>query len=558
MRNLRVAARVAIAAVVLASLTAWERRATCTGDYCGVLVVAAPGEPDILFPPLGSAAISRDVTDQLFRKLADLGMSGNTIGDEDFQPDLAQRWEWDGPTSIVFHLDPRARWQDGRAVTAADVAFTFDAYTDSLVNSPFRPSLRLIRAVTARDSLTAVFRFAKRYPEMFYDAVYHMRILPAHLLRDLPRAQWKTAPFGRAPVGDGPYRFVRWKAGESLELVADSTFSPAEGRAHIRRVIWRFTPNLQVAVMQVAAGEADATEVLGPPNFVKQAQDAPQLVTYPYKGGTYGYLGFNLAAPGDSTRPHPLFGDRQLRRALLMAIDRDRLRRSVLGDLAKVPPGPMSQLSWIWDPATRGLPHDSIGAARLFARLGWIDSNGDGIRDRSGHPLSFRLLVPTTSGLRRQYARLLQEQFRLMGVDVQLDEVDFSLFLARARAGQFDTFLHATSTDPSPSAGIAEAWTRAGFGRSNYIRYANPAFDRLVDRTVESATTRAAARRAWRSAIEILNQDAPAIFLFAPDNVAAVDRRVAGVAIRPDSWLALLRTWRIPADQLTERDRAEP
>jgi peptide/nickel transport system substrate-binding protein len=542
--------------VSLALLPAWERRSDCSGDYCGALVIAAPGEPDILLPPVAATAISRDVSDQLFRKLADLGMSANTIGDDDFQPDLALRWEWDGPLTLVFHLDGRARWQDGPPVTAADVAFTYAVYTDSLVNSPYRPALRYISSVTARDSLTVVFRFQKRYPEMFYDAVYQMRILPQHLLRALPRDAWRSAPFGRAPVGNGPYRFVRWKAGETLELVADSTFLP--GRAYIRRVIWRFTPNLPVAVTQVAAGEADAIEVLGPPEFVKQAQAAPRLATYPYKGSTYGYLGFNLVAPGDSTAAHPLFGDRQLRRALVMAIDRQRLLQSVLGDLGKVPPGPMSQLSWIWDPATRGLPHDSVGAARLLRRLGWIDSNGDGIRDRGGRPLSFRLLVPTTSAIRRQYARLLQEQFRLLGVDVQLDEVDFSVFIARARAGQFDAIMNAWSTDATPSAGIPQTWTRAGVGRSNYGRYVNPAFDRLVDRTVESAANRAAARRAWRSAIEMLNDDAPAIFLFAPDNVAAVDRRVTGVAIRPDSWLALLRTWRIPADRLTDRDRVDP
>ena len=544
------------------SLSGWtgEGRSNCSGDYCGALVIVAPGEPDILLPPVGSTSIGRDVTDQIFRKLADIGMSSNTVGDEDFQPDLALRWEWKGPLTLVFHLDPKARWQDGAAVTAADVAFTYAIYTDSLVSSPFRAALRFISAVTARDSLTAVFQFQKRYPEMFYDAVYHMRVMPAHLLRDLPRDQWKTAPFGRAPVGDGPYRFVQWKAGESLELVADSTFAGVGGRAHIRRIIWRFTPNLQVAVMQVAAGQGDAAEVLGPPDFVKQAQAAPQLATYSYKGSTYGYMGFNLAAPGDSTRPHPLFGDRQLRRALAMGIDRERLLRSVFGDLAKVPPGPVSQLSWIWDPTVRGLPYDSIGAARLLTQLGWIDANGDGIRDRNGSPLAFRLLVPTTSGIRRQYARLLQEQFRLMGVDVQLDEVDFGTFLARARVGQFDALLNAWSTDPTPSAGIPQTWTSAGVGggRSNYGRYVNPAFDRLVDRTVSSAANRAAARRGWRIAIEMVNQDAPAIFLFAPDNVAAVDKRVAGVVIRPDSWLALLRTWRIPADKLTERDRVDP
>jgi peptide/nickel transport system substrate-binding protein len=550
----RPAARLVAAGLLLVALAACARRGGCSGDYCGTLVIAAPGEPDILLPPVSELAASRDVSDQLFLKLADLGPSGNTIGDEDFQPQLAARWEWDGPVTLVFHIDPRARWQDGQAVTAGDVVFTYDAYLDSLVNSPFRSSIRWISAVTARDSLTAVFRFRERYPEMFYDAVYHMRILPAHLLRTIPRAEWRSTPFGRAPVGDGPYRFVAWKAGESIELAADSTFFL--GRPHIRRVIWRFTPNLQVAVSQLIAGDADVMEVLGAPDNVKRVQATPPLTTYPYKGAAYGYLGFNLAAPGDSTRPHPLFGDRELRRALAMAVDRERMLRNVWGDLAKVPPGPLSQLAWIWDPETRELPHDSAQAARLLTRLGWIDSDGDGVRDRAGQKLEFRILLPSTSGLRRQYGRLLQEQFRTFGVAVELDEVDLSLFNERAQTGRFDAILNAWNTDPSPSSGIPQTWTRAGLGRSNYSRYVNPAFDALVDRAGR-ASDRAAARRLWRAAVETLNQDAPAIFLFAPSNVAAAHRRVTDVTIRPDSWLALLRTWRIPADRLTDRDRAE-
>src|SRR5438128_11982944 len=241
-----------LAAVV--AVAACGRRGGCTGEYCGTMVIAATGEPDILLPPVSEFATTRDVTEPIFLKLADLGLSGNTVGDEDFQPQLAQRWEWDAPTTLVFHLDPRARWQDGQAVTAADVAFTYDAYTDTLVNSSFRSSLRQIAAVTTRDSLTVVFRFRQRYPEMFYDAVYHMRIMPSHLLREVPRSQWRSAAFGRAPVGDGPYRFVAWRAGESLELAADSAF--LLGRPHIRRLIWRFTPDQQVAVTQLLAGYA--------------------------------------------------------------------------------------------------------------------------------------------------------------------------------------------------------------------------------------------------------------------------------------------------------------
>ncbi len=541
--------------VALFLVAGCERPVGCSGEYCGTMVIAAGGEPDILLPPVSEFSITRDVTDQLFLKLADLGPSGNTIGDEDFQPQLAERWEWDTPTTLVFHLDPRARWQDGQAVTAADVAFTYDAYTDTLVNSSFRSSLRQVAAVTTRDSLTVVFRFRQRYPEMFYDAVYHMRILPAHLLREVPREQWRSTAFGRAPVGDGPYRFVSWKAGESIQLAADSTFFL--GRPHLRRVIWRFTPDQQVAVTQLIAGDADAVEVLVSPDNVQRARADTQLSTYPYKGSAYGYVGFNLAAPSDSTRPHPLFGDRDLRRALFMATDRERLLRNVFGEFAKVPPGPLSQLWSIWDPEIRELPYDSGQAARLLTRTGWIDTDGDGIRDKDGKPLAFRLLLPTTSAIRRQYARLLQEQFRIAGVDVQLDEVDFSLYNERARAGRFDALLNVWNTDPTPSSGFPQTWTPAGFGRSNYQRYENPEVDRLVDQAVASAANREQARRAWRAAVETLNRDAPGIFLFATSNVAALHKRIVDVTIRPDSWLALLRTWRIPADRLTDRDRVE-
>src|SRR5258708_13383793 len=89
-----------------------------------------------------------------------------------------------------------------------------------------------------------------------------------------------------------------------------------------------------------------------------------------------------------------------------MATDRERLLRNVFGEFAKVPPGPLSQLWWIWDPEIRELPYDSGQAARLLTRTGWIDTDGDGIRDKDGKPLAFRLLLPPTSAIPRPYAHL--------------------------------------------------------------------------------------------------------------------------------------------------------
>jgi len=551
----RSASPIIVCILVVAVLAGCERKGGCTGANCGILIDAAVAEPGTLLPPSSEDIVANDIDEQLFLKLADVGMSENTLGDEDFQPLLAQKWEWDGPLTLVFHLDPRARWQDGQPVTAADVEFTFNAYTDSAVASPFRPKLRRIASVTQRDSLTAVFRFREKYSEMFYDAVYHMRILPAHKLRPIPRDQWRTAPFGREPVGDGPYRFVRWQPAQSIELVADSTFFL--GRPGIRRLIWRFTPNLQVAVQQVIADEADVREQLVTPDNVKRASEAKQLAIYTYVGNVYTFLSFNQRSPADTTQPHPIFADREVRRALAMAVDRASLLKSALNGVAKVPPGPMSELlSWIWDPDLRQLPYDTAQAARMLNAHGWRDHDGDGVRDKDGQPLAFHILVPTSSVLRRQYARLLQEQYRAIGVQVEVDELEPTVVSQRVGTGKYDTAILSRSNDPSPSSGIAQTWTRAGFGGSNFGRYYNPEFERLVDRAV-TATTRDRARPLWRAALETLNADAPGVFLYALDNVAAIHKRVDNVQLRPASGAALLRTWRIPADRLIDRDRVE-
>src|ERR1043166_325162 len=88
-----------------------ERPGGCTGEGCGTLVNAAVAEPATLLPPSSEDIVANDIDEQLFLKLADVGMSENTLGDDDFQPLLAQKWEWDGPLTLVFHLDPRARWK---------------------------------------------------------------------------------------------------------------------------------------------------------------------------------------------------------------------------------------------------------------------------------------------------------------------------------------------------------------------------------------------------------------------------------------------------------------
>ncbi|HYK11461.1 MAG TPA: peptide ABC transporter substrate-binding protein [Gemmatimonadales bacterium] len=525
-------------------------RGSCRGDFCGTVVFVTANNPKTLLPPVIDNTGARDIDEQLFLRLADPDMTTNVVGDANFVPRLATRWEWDDPKTLVFHLNPKARWHDGVPVTANDVAFSFDAYRDPVVNFSARNSLTRIASVTVRDSLTAVFRFKERYPTAFYDATYQMWILPQHLLAQVPRTDWLTATYGQHPIGDGPYRFASWTPGQTIELTADSTYF--EGRPHLRRLIWKLVASPAQAVNAMVTNQGDALDFLGPPANVEQVKKTPGLSAIPYPGSNYIYLEMNERANGDSSKPHPVFADREVRRALTMALDRQGMLTSTFGPYAKVPMGPIPQWWSIWDTTVRTIPFDSADAARTLTAHGWR-MGADGIRVKDSVRLSFEVIFTSTSALRMQYARLMQAQWKTVGVELQIQPLDQNLVQERLRSGKFDAALQGFNSDPTPASGIVQHWTQGA--PEHFSHWVNADFDRLVSDATAGDVTKAKAQADWHAALNIINADAPGIWLAAPDNVAAVSSRIADVKLRPDSYWALAWTWRIPADRLIDRDR---
>lgn len=547
LRSARATLGLVLAALIPAACAESNR---CEGEWCGTAVIVG-ADADVLFPPTMQGDVANAIVDLVFLKLADIGPNLNTLGDAGFEPRLARSWSFPDSVTIRFELDPRARWQDGRPVTAADVEFTFEIYRDPLVNSPQRPLLDRIASVRAVDSLSVVFRFDRFYPEQFFDAVHHMRILPRHWLDTIPRRELASHPFARNPVGSGPYRLIRWNRGQAIELAADSAFFL--GRPGLRRIIWQVVPDPGVGVTRLVAGEADVLNLIGTPENLARVRQAPHLRTVGYQSNQYAYIGFNFRDPARPGAPHPLFADRELRRALSLAVDRAAVVQSVLGELGTVIEGPLTPLMWIWSDTLKALPFDSSAARRLLERLGWEDRDGDGVRERAGRRLAFELLVPTTSQLRRRASVIVQEQLRRLGVAMSINELDWSTFLSRAAAGRFDAIFGAWALDPSPRQ-LRQYWGSAGIGGFNYQKYHNPEFDRLVEAAAATADPEASVAL-WHRAIGVINQDAPAIWIYAPRPMAAVHRRFENVTIRADQWAATLWTWRVRPDQLLPRDR---
>src|SRR5215213_1157863 len=134
-------------------------------------------------------------------------------------PWLAESWQL-SDSAVVFKLRGDVKWHDGQPVTAEDVKFTFDLAKDttaaSLLGSAY---LGLVKSATVVDPHTIRFDFTAPHAQALDD--FWWAPLPKHLLEDVPAAQLAQAPYNRAPVGSGPFRFVEWKANQTLTLGAN-------------------------------------------------------------------------------------------------------------------------------------------------------------------------------------------------------------------------------------------------------------------------------------------------------------------------------------------------
>jgi peptide/nickel transport system substrate-binding protein len=531
-----------------------EGRGGAGGDVGGTLVIAAVAEPATLMPITMSGTNDRAVVDQLFDPLAHLGTELNTIGDRGFTPGLAKSWTWaDDSLSIAFSLDPAARWHDGTPVRASDVKFAFDLTKNPATRAHSTSNIARIDSVTVRDSLTAVYWFHVRYPEQFYDAVYHVLPIPRHLLAGEDPSQLRSSAFSRKPVGNGPYRLQRWEPRQVVELVADTTYR--KGRPKLDRILFLVSGDLPTAVNRVLSGEADFAENVVP-SALPQIDAAKDYRLEEYPSLNLSFMIFNERMRNNRERPHPLFADRNLRRALVMGIDQEATVKNAIDSLGRVGRGPFTSRGWAAAADLPRVPYDTAAAARLLDSLGWKDTNGDSVRDRRGVPLRFSALVQSTSVTRRRYAALMQSQLRNLGVQVDVEELEPAAFGPRWFGRDFDAVLFSLTLDPSPST-FRQSWSSEAARQPaslNFAGYANPAVDALADSAVREFDP-VKAKALYRRLYERLNADVPAVWLYELRNFALVHRRFRTSNLRADAWWAGLRDWSIPEGQRIDRDK---
>ena len=474
----------------------------------GRLVIGMQQEPEILNEAVNSMVASVYVCNLIFSKFVKYDDRLELV------PDLIEEIptvENGGISSdyltYTYHIRRNARWHDGVPVTSYDAKFSYEVMMHPDINVETRQGWDVVDRVETPDSFTVVFHLREVYANFVGDCFYDESVLPRHLLRDALGPEFQNAAFHRRPVGSGPFVFKEWVSGSHIVVQANRDYY-GEG-PWLDEIVIKFIPEDAALVMQLETGEIGAID-----NAPNTALDAV--------GKAPGARLFRNAALFnehlDLNCEHPILRDRLVRRALALATDRKEISDKIYDGVWVPAFGDDYPRSAYYSAAVETLnAFDPARAAGLLAEAGWIDRDGDGIREKNGAPLALTISAMTGNLNRERTEMVLREQYRRIGVDLGIKNYTPGELYASwdeggvLRRGTYDIALYAVLTPPDPS--TKDGTYSEGFippKGQNFTRIRNERLSRLLadgGRTVLFADR----KRIYDEAAEIVAAEAPVI-----------------------------------------------
>lgn len=539
--SLRVLALVMVLASASSACRSSQTPASATGDASprrgGTLVLALWQEPSTLLPIYANQSVATVVLGTIVEGLTSTDATGNYVPVLARQvPTLANggvRLAGDGKRmDVTYELLPDVRWSDGSPLTSGDVKFTWETIMrDSKVVS--REGYDLIDSIDTPTPTTAVLHYRQIY------GAYLTRfsgLIPRSLEQE---ADLSKSPYVRRPLGTGPFKVTEFSAGDHI-TVERNPYYRVKDRPYLDRIIFRSVPSREVAIAQLKAGEVDGMWNL----LEAQAPDAEKaglrLVATP--SPTVERLELNLAKPGDPADPavpHPVLGDRAVRRALNLATPKQQIIDKLLFGQAQVGTSPISQ-GWA---APKGLAqegYDPALANRVLDDAGWV-RGGDGIRVKNGARAALTIVSTSGDHVREQVEQILVDEWRRIGIDLAIKNQPSSVLLSGSwsggdprKRGSFDVVMYGSTPLIDPHQTINQRYTTSniptkangGFGQ-NFTRFSNAAVDAAV---AEAGATVDQARRAqlYATALRLLNDSIAIIWLYDRKSIDAFGTAVHG------------------------------
>ncbi|MBL8094290.1 MAG: ABC transporter substrate-binding protein [Anaerolineales bacterium] len=453
--------------------------ATAAPEAGATLRVGIGAEPETLDP--GDAVMVQEqfVLISLFDSLLAMGP------DASLHPALALSWEPNAEYSeFTFELRTDVTFHDGTPFNAAAVKASFDhIMSDAVLESGGKTLLQdhqYVETVVVDDD-TVTVKFAASYPTFLRDAARQWLSISS------PAALEKHgAEYGRNPVGTGPFKFVRWESQTEivLERNADYAWAPAfaahQGAAHLGQIVFRILPDAATRLTAIETGEVDV--VADPPSLDALAladSGAVSIETFAQPGIPALMMINTEKAPTN---------DLNVRKAMLLAVNQGELVATAFQSLGMPTYGVLSPTTWSYDEAASSQYRYNLEEAqRLLEEAGWVDTNGDGIREKDGANLTID--YPTSPVWEEAFSELLAGYLQLAGFEVTLRPMDDAGIVAELGAGNYSMmYIYWVRADPSPLRVLFHSENING--GAAYSRFSSPELDAaLADGDVQTDET---------------------------------------------------------------------
>ena len=464
------------------------------------LVIALKSSPTNLDSRVGN--------DNASGRLADIVYSGlvRVTPNFDYAPDIAEKWETPDDKTIIFHLNPNAKFHNGQPVTAKDVKWTYDSLMDQNFVTSKRSGYAAVDHIETPDNATVIFKLKEPNAGIFDNLT--LGILPTGA---------DTNVYKSKPIGAGPYRVVEFRPDDRIVLEAFDQWHL--GAPKIKNVIVRIIPDLTTMVLELRRGTVNfAVNQIAFENVPEFANNKDFKVVRS-SGSVYQYICMNLR--------DPILAKPLVRQAIAMAIDRDRIIKDIMRGFAEPTETMLAKGHWARGESLPSYPYDPAKAKQLLAQAGYPN----------GFSFTFKTSTDAEANSR---AQVIQQMLKQIGVNMQIQSNEMSTFFADIGKGAFQMYSLSRNGIADPdfyyiiffSKNLPPEGQNRGF-------YVNPKLDQML---VQGRSTfdRAKRKPTYVEVQRMIATDLPYISLYMQDNVAIMRNNIDGYVQYPAGfWLSV-------------------
>jgi peptide/nickel transport system substrate-binding protein len=487
-------------------------------------VDASPADPSTFNTVTWVAAVDSYAQGLIFPTL-----STSNLETGEPEPFLAE-WEIseDGLT-YTFSIREDAVWSDGVPITSTDVAFT--------LNAMFQTGVETFRTISGLDSINVIddkhFEIVLTAPTCGLFSQIGIGIMPAHKFA-ADYSDFMTSPFNTNPdVSGGPFILTERAADEFLRFEANDSFFL--GRPQIDQYIMKIIVDPDVRIQALQSGEADMAAGLTSDQIVPFL-DNPAFVLNPREANGFRVALFNLADPDQpmpgydesgnrvEQAPHPILGDPQVRKALIMGWNHDD-GVLITGAGARRLVGPVAPiLTEAYNNDLELYPYDPEAAAALLDEAGWV-LNGD-VREKDGAPLALEIVY--IAGF-EDYPPVMADYWTDLGADVTLTTGEQGVIINEYVASQaFDVFIIQVAWDePVPDVLLNFLWNGANDIGTNFSSFVNEEFDGILAELATASCDVATRQPLYYRLQEIVHEEAATDFISSVVDYVVTSSRVS-------------------------------